>query len=368
VSHPRTEVVLCVNTGSSSVKCAIYDIRGDTATRAADSTVEETGPDALDHALEDLDVAHHRVTAVGHRIVHGGPHLDRPALIDPAVLANLQATVALAPLHQRAALTAIEALTRRYPQLPQVACFDTGFHRTMPEVSRRLALPRALADQGIRRYGFHGLSYEYLVATLGAESLGRAVLAHLGSGASLAAVRDGQSLDTTMGLTPTGGIVMGHRTGDLDPGVLVYLARELAYDAEHLERLVNSEGGLVGLAGDADLRTLLERRARNDGDATLAVEIYCTRIRMQIGAYAALLGGLDTLVFTGGVGAHAPAVRAAACAGLEHLGIAIDTRRNDTDAPIISVEGGAVTVRALETDENVMIARHVGALLATQAE
>ena len=235
----------------------------------------------------------------------------------------------------------------------------------MPETAWRLPLPAALSDRGVRRYGFHGLSYEYVVGTLGAHTLGRAVLAHLGNGASLAAIRDGRSVHTTMGFTPTGGIVMSSRSGDLDPGVLVYAARELGYDPQRMEQLVDAESGLLGLSGlSTDMQTLLSHRAHGDERAAFAIDVFCTRIRMQIGAYAALLGGLDTVVFTGGIGAHAAAVRAESCQGLEHLGIALDEVANTMDAPIISRRGGLVTVRTIETDEDVMIARHTHGVLA----
>jgi len=234
----------------------------------------------------------------------------------------------------------------------------------MPETAWRLPLPWALSEAGIRRYGFHGLSYEYLVATLGAETLGRAVLAHLGNGASLAAVEAGRSVHTTMGFTPSGGIVMSSRSGDLDPGILVYLARELGYDASGLERLIDTESGLRALSGDtADMKALLDRRDRGDERAALAVTVFCQHIRMQIGAYAALLGGLDTVVFTAGIGAHAPAVRAESCRGLEHLGLVIDDDRNTGGEPVISAADARVRVRVLETNEDVMLARHTRALL-----
>jgi acetate kinase len=368
VTRPSTEVVLCVNTGSSSVKCAVYRINDDEEHLLDASSAEGTGAATLTTVLDTLRHLDDRLTAVSHRVVHGGPHHDRPTVIDATLIADLRAVAPLAPLHQQAALEAIAIFTDRYPRLPQVACFDTAFHRTMPEVSWRLPLPRALADQGVRRYGFHGLSYEYIVTTLGADQLGRAVLAHLGSGASLVAVQNGESLDTTMGLTPAGGIVMASRSGDLDPGVLVYLARELGYDPARLEQLVEREAGLLGLSGTSgDMRALLECREAGDQAARMAIAVYCTRIGMQIGAYAARLGGLDTVVFTGGVGAHAPAVRTEACAGLEHLGVTIDAARNAAGAPTISSESSSVAVRVLETDENVMLARHARAALATQA-
>jgi acetate kinase len=359
VTRPDVEVVLCVNLGSSSVKAAVYEVGAGGERRLAAAAVDRAGADAVDETLAKLAVWDDRLTAIGHRVVHGGPHHCQPTRVDDALLADLRAAVPFAPLHLPAALDAIESLRRREPQLPQVVCFDTGFHATMPESAARLPVPRALHDAGIRRYGFHGLSYEYLVATLGAPRLGRAVLAHLGNGASLAAVRDGISQHTTMGLTPTGGIVMGTRSGDLDPGVLVYLAREAGYDPARLDALVDTESGLLGLSGvSGDMRTLLERRAAGDAACALAIEVFCTRIRLQVGAYAALLGGLETLVFTGGIGEHAAPVRAEACRGLGHLGVLLDPGRNDGDAPIISADAAAVTVRVVATDEDVIVARH----------
>ena len=286
-----------------------------------------------------------------------------PERVTPAVLADLRAAVPLAPVHLPAALACIEAIRARHPDVPQVVCFDTAFHRTMPAVSRRLPLPRALHERGIRRYGFHGLSYEYVVATIGATALGRAVIAHLGNGASMVAVRDGAAVDTTMGFTPTGGFMMGTRSGDLDPGVLVHLMTHEGCDAAAIERLVDREAGLLGVSGSsADMRTLLERRA-TDPAAAEAVELYCHQLRKQIGALAAVLGGLDTLVFTGGIGEHAAPVRAEACSGLEHLGVRVDPERNARHDTVISAPGAACTVRVVPTDEDRMIARHTRAVL-----
>ena len=364
VTEPGAAVVLCVNCGSSSVKCAVYELGPNREEQLAVSSVDGSGPDALDEALRVGDPYAATLTGAGHRIVHGGPRHFEPARIDDALITDLQAATPFAPLHLPAALAGIEAVTHRHPGLAQVACFDTAFHRSMPETAWRLPLPSALSDAGVRRYGFHGLSYEYIVARVGADTLGRAVLAHLGSGASLAAVDAGRSVHTTMGFTPSGGIVMSSRSGDLDPGVLIYLTRQLGYDASRLERLIDTESGLRALSGEtSDMRALLERRDSGDERAALAVAVFCSHIRMQIGAYAALLGGLDTVVFTGGIGAHAPAVRAESCRGLEHLGLVIDDDRNTAGEPVISAAGARVSVRVLETNEDVMLARHTRALL-----
>ena len=314
--------VLCVNSGSSSLKLALYEdenriascdvegiglAEGRLGTRDATGRVvrEERGRfsdarAALRAALEGSDAL--RPDAIGHRVVHGGPAHDAPEPVTPRLLAELRTLVPLAPLHLPAALAGIDAVSTLFPGLPQVACFDTAFHRGMPAVAHRLPLPRALAGRGIQRYGFHGLSYEYVVATVGAATLGRAVIAHLGNGASLAAVRDGRPVDTTMGFTPAGGLMMGTRSGDLDPGVLVHLLAHEGFDAASIEHLVDHESGLLGVSGTtSDMKALLEARA-TDPRAAEAVELFCHVLRKHIGAFAAVLGGIDTLVFTGGIG------------------------------------------------------------------
>jgi acetate kinase len=302
---------------------------------------------------------------VGHRVVHGGPAHDRPALVDEDLLAELRALVPFAPLHLPAQIEALEATARRLPGVPQVACFDTAFHRRMPEVAQRLPLPTALWDRGVRRYGFHGLSYEYVSQVVDAADRGRVVIAHLGSGASMVALRDGVPVDTTMALTPAGGLVMGTRTGDLDPGVLLHLLQHEGYDAATLTRLVNDEAGLLALSErTGDLRDLLAAAADDDPRAALALDAYVRSLRMHIGALAAELGGLDLLVFTGGVGEHSSAIRAAACATLGHLGVRLDAARNDDGHGVISAEGSPCEVRVVATDEEVVIARHARALVA----
>jgi len=380
--------VLCLNSGSSSLKFALYDLN-DGEARLASGAVEQIGTgsgrlwlrDAGDRLLEDspgrfpgaraavqaalgalaaLGAA--TPAAVGHRVVHGGPDHDAPERVAPPLLAALRRLVPLAPIHLPGAIEVIEAVAERFPDLPQVACFDTAFHRRMPEVAQRLPLPRALWDLGLRRYGFHGLSYEYIVQSVGAAVLGRAVIAHLGNGASLAAVRDGRPLDTTMGFTPSGGFMMGTRSGDLDPGVLLFLLGR-GYDGAALERLVDHESGLLGVSGmTSDMKTLLEQRA-HEPLAAEAVEMFCYQLRKYVGMMAAVLGGLDTLVFTGGIGERAAAVRWEVCRGLAHLGLRLDPGRNDAHQPVVSTSDSACTVRVIPTDEDLLVARHTRAVL-----
>lgn len=371
--------VLCVNSGSTSLKVAVFDLGADREERRLDAEISGIGAtEALlsirragdDEERRTFRAAGHGSAlaallksggfpvpdAIGHRLVHGGAAHRVPERITSALLQELEAVVPLAPLHLPPALEAIRAAVGHFPRCPQVACFDTGFHRHLPELAQYLPLPQSLWSQGVRRYGFHGLSYEYVLAALGEKRSGRVVIAHLGGGASLAAVRDGRPLDTSMGFTPSGGIMMGTRSGDLDPGVLLYLLRR-GYDAARLERLVEHESGLLGVSGrSADMVTLLANRG--DRGAALAVDLFAYQIRKQIGAFAAVLGGLDRLVFTGGIGEHAAPVRAAACAGLGYLGVYLDAARNAEGATRISADGAACEVLVVATDEDRMIARH----------
>jgi acetate kinase len=368
VSPSGPLVVLCVNSGSSSLKTALFEVEG-TAERALARAAHpvESGDytAALDGALASFDAQGLPLPgAAGHRVVHGGPDHAEPALVDDDVLADLRELVPFAPLHMPAAIAGIDAIRGRW-DIPQVACFDTAFHRHMPELAQRLPLPDSLWDGGVRRYGFHGLSYEYIVGALGAAQLGRAVIAHLGNGASMVAVDGGQSVDTTMGFTPAGGLVMSTRSGDLDPGVPVYLLREQGYDADRLEHLVDRDAGLVALSGGtSDMQMLLEQRER-DGRAALAVDAFCYQARKHVGALATVLGGLDTLVFTGGIGEKAAAVRAGICDRLEHLGVELDDAANAADAAVISAPGGGCVVRVERTDEDRVIARHTSALVSS---
>jgi acetate kinase len=354
--------VLCVNRGSSSLKFAVFD---DSLARVVEGTVEVKGDDerSIETAL-DKAAAAGAPGAVAHRLVHGGPKVHRPQRVTPELLAALRDTVHFAPIHLPPALDCIEAVARRHPGVPQVACFDTSFHWDLPAVARRLPLPRELDDAGVRRFGFHGLSYEYVVSALGPGLGRRAVIAHLGNGASLAALLDGVSIDTTMGLTPSGGIPMSTRSGDLDPGILVFLLAR-GMPAEELEALVSRRSGLLGISGlSGDMRTLL---GAGTADAELAVDQFCYAIRKQIGAYAAALSGLDTLVFTGGIGERAAPVRERVCAGLSHLGIELDRECNRLGEGVVSSPTSRVTVLVVATDEDLVMARHARKVLGAQS-
>jgi acetate kinase len=363
-----TRHVLALNCGSSSLKYAFFEVDERHARALVRDEVEGIGDVVKDHAAAvnaALDgLARMRLPdpdAIGHRLVHGGRDYLKPQRIDDAVMDALRAVIPFAPLHLPDELATVEAARARFPECPQIACFDTAFHRTMSELAARFALPAHFFDEGVRRYGFHGLSYEYVVESVGAQALGRAVLAHLGSGASMCAVRDGRSVDTTMSLTPAAGLVMGTRPGDLDPGLVTYLLRS-GYDVDALERLVNHEGGLLALSGTtADMRRLVEARGR-DPRAALAIDVFCWHARKAIGALAATLGGLDSLVFTGGIGERAPFVRSEIVRGLEHLGIRIDQGKNEANAPVITAPGGSVIVRIVATDEERRIAHHAAEL------
>ncbi|HEV7550439.1 MAG TPA: acetate/propionate family kinase, partial [Candidatus Angelobacter sp.] len=298
-----------------------------------------------------------KLAAAGHRIVHGGPKFTAPQLINDKMKEALKELIPFAPLHLPNQVAMIEAVAAHFPDLPQVACFDTAFHSRMPEVAQRFALPRDLWKQGIKRYGFHGLSYEYVAGTLGPALGRRAIISHLGNGASMVALKDGIPMDTSMGLTPTGGFMMGTRSGDLDPGVLIHLMKA-GYTVDQLEGLVDREAGLLGVSGQTgDMRVLLQK-SQTDPAAALAVQMFAYYVRKFIGAYAAVLNGLDTLVFTGGIGERAAPVRATICSGLEYLGVALDVSANGRNAEVISPPSSPCTVRVIQTDEDLMIARH----------
>jgi acetate kinase len=362
-------VVLCLNCGSSSLKYAVFELGPGSETRIRKGDVQGIGlagaPEdhaaALDRALDEIGPLSARLGAVGHRIVHGGPRHIGPERIDAALLTSLRSLVPLAPLHLPASIRGIEAVSRRRPGLTQVACFDTAFHATLPEVAKTIPLPEEVAGPDVRRYGFHGLSYEYALGTLEKPIPDRIVIAHLGNGASLAAIRGGRSTDTTMGMTPSGGVPMGTRPGDLDPGALLYLLRERGLSVDALADAVDRHSGLAAVGGSSDMRALLEQRDRRPR-AALAVEMFTYALRKTIGAYSAALGGLDLLVFTGGIGEHAPAVRAETCQGLGWMGVELDPARNQRGDAVISAEKSRVVVRIVLADEELMIARHTRAL------
>ncbi|MGZ9275264.1 MAG: acetate/propionate family kinase [Nitrospira sp.] len=388
--------VLTLNAGSSSVKWALFRA-GSPPVRLAAGKLERIGlPDGIltvtDAATGQSDrrttqVADHAAAvqvlidqlaqsgkglsmqAIGHRVVHGGSRYAAPVVVSSEVLEELHRLSPYDPEHLPAEITLIEAFGTQYPQVPQVACFDTGFHQQLPRVARVLAIPRRYEKLGVRRYGFHGLSYAYLMEELkrvaGSDvARGRVILAHLGNGASMAAVRDGKSLDTTMGFTPASGLPMSTRSGDLDPGLFSYLSRTEGMTAEQFQDLVNARSGLLGLSEiSPDMRDLLEQEGR-DERAAEAVALFCYQGKKWIGAYAAALGGLDQLLFSGGIGEHAPAVRARMCEGLEFLGIRLDQGRNEADAAVISIPESRVTVRVMHTDEEIQIAQSVCRLLA----
>lgn len=372
--------VLVLNAGSSSLKYRLVD--GANAV-LLDGTVERIGePDGNtpDHAaaIQTVTAALTEAgapepQAVGHRVVHGGEALTVPTLIDDEVVATIAAQVPLAPLHNPANLQGIAAARRRWPDLPQVAVFDTAFHATIPSAAHRYALPTwTYTDHGVRRYGFHGTSHAWVsraaIAHLGMPAgQTRVVTLHLGNGASAAAVRGGRCVDTSMGMSPLEGLVMGTRSGDVDPAVAFHLMREADLDAAQVEQLLNRESGLKGLAGDNDMRTVHARAAQGDADARLAIAVYVHRIRRYVGAFAAVLGGIDALVFTAGVGEHSPAVRAAVCADLDHLGIAVDAARNAVTvgpATTTAIGTGATEVLVVPTDEEAEIAAQTRALVA----
>jgi acetate kinase len=386
--------VLTVNGGSSSVKFALFDGAGPLERRASGrieriglagtrlvargvgGVVREAAVDASDHrgAAEPLiewverEVGLAAVAAVGHRVVHGGASYSRPEPVRDDLLAELRRIVPYAPEHLPGEIDLIEAFRRLDPSRPQVACFDTAFHHDLPRVAQLVPIPRRFEAIGVRRYGFHGLSCAFLMDELervagAAAARGRVVLAHLGSGSSLTAVHQGRPVDTTMGFTPASGLVMGTRCGDFDPGLVRFLMTAGGLTVESFHAMVNHESGLLGVSGTSpDLRDLLARRG-DDVRAAEAVDLYCYRVRAGLGALAASLGGLETLVFAGGIGENSPEVRGQICGGLGFLGIALDGPRNEAGAPVISAEGARVTARVIPTDEEIMIARGTAAAL-----
>ncbi len=359
-------IVLALNSGSSSFKFGLFRVEGEhleelSATTVANASTQE----AFASFKEFLNKPGIPITlAIGHRVVHGGPALRQHCLITSSVMQRLEAAVAFAPLHMPAALSFIRFAQAQFPGLTQVACFDTAFHAGMPDVARVLPVPQELRSAGVQRYGFHGLSYESIVHALGRDLPDRIVIAHLGHGASVTAVKAGCSIDTSMGLTPTGGVIMGTRSGDLDPGVLLYLMREMKFDAAKLAELVDHKSGLLAISGiSSDMRHLHEAASHN-ADAQLAIQMFCYSIGKQIAAMIAALDGIDLLVFTGGIGENDALVRAAICAHLSWIGINLDEGRNQSTSQPINADSSRCAVRVIASQEDDQIARHTFALAA----
>jgi acetate kinase len=383
--------ILTINGGSSSIKFALFEA-GESLRRILEGGIERIGlpqaafvvkgPTKAESFTRPVAAANHteavkalmdwleeriqrgELSAVGHRVVHGGPKYSEPQRITPAMVKELHQLRSFDPEHLPEEILLTEAFFHRFPDLVQVACFDTAFHHDLPRVAKLFPIPRRYEELGVRRYGFHGLSYAFLMEELariaGAQAArGRVVLAHLGNGASLAAVHDGKSVDTSMGLTPTGGIPMSTRSGDLDPGLVWYLERTEKITAKKFNDMINFESGLLGISEtSSDMQDLLARET-TDVRAAEAVALFCYQVKKTIGAYAAALGGLDTLVFAGGIGENAPKVRARVCEGLGFLGIELEEKRNEAGAALISTDAGRVAVRVIHTDEEYMIAKTV---------
>ena len=360
--------VLTVNAGSSSLKYALFGPGQPPGSVLRGNVDSSSGSDhgaRLDRILEECRKAGQTIGSVGHRVVHGGPRYTKPARVDAALLGELRRISPFDPEHLPAEIELMEAVGARFPDLPQVACFDTSFHRDLPLASRMLPIPRRYAAAGIRRYGFHGLSYEYQVEEL--RRLGgvppRVVLAHLGSGCSLAAVKDGRSVDTTMAFTPSAGIPMSKRSGDLDPALAAFLSRSEGMTADQFHEMTSSQSGLLGISETtADVRKLLEIEGK-DARAAEALEIFVYHIRKTIGAYAAALGGLDALVFAGGIGEKSAVIRERICRGLEFLEIRLDAAKNAAHDALISA--GRTAVRIIRTDEEAQIVRAVREVLGS---
>jgi acetate kinase len=389
-SEPRRDVILTVNGGSSSIKFAVFPAveSGAAGERLLSGQVERIGtagaglsfrkgkePEqkrgaevgtfaaGVDQIIGLLreQMGEARVIAVGHRIVHGGEKLLEHRVIDAGILAELRRVEPLDLAHLPREIALIEGFTQAFAGVEQVACFDTAFHRDMPRVAQLLAIPRRYLDGGLRRFGFHGLSYTFLMDELrriaGEVAMGRVVLAHLGSGASMAAVHGGKPIETTMGFTPTSGLVMATRPGDMDAGLCVYLMHQEKLGVEAMDRFISKECGLLGVSGGvSDMRDLVEKKQRDAGCAD-AFDLFCYQAKKQLAGLAATMGGIDTLVFSGGIGEHSPEARSAICAGLEFLGIRLDEEKNRVGATEISREVERVNVRVIATDEEAVIAR-----------
>ena len=388
------EAILTINAGSSSIKFALFELKNGfecgiegeaegigtsphLLIRANGKLVlEKSWPDDKTLGYEQLlseslnwiekHLGMDRLVAAGHRVVHGGRTFFAPVLITPDVIKDLEALVELAPLHQPHNIAPMHILFKLRPELPQIACFDTAFHHTMPDIAKRIPIPRKYHDQGVLRYGFHGLSYEYISSRLPdiAPNLaqGRVIVAHLGNGASMCALKNGKSVDSTMGFTALDGLMMGTRTGAIDAGVMLYMTQSLNMDADALTSLFYKESGLLGVSGiSSDVRTLLANPAP---EAKEALDLFCFRAAHQAAGLITSLGGLDGLVFTAGIGEHAAPIRAAICARLAWLGIALSMEANNANAPVISTTDSKIEVRVIPTNEELVIAKHTQALVS----
>jgi acetate kinase len=359
--------ILALNSGSSSLKFSVHRVAAGESQLLLDGESEGVpgGADPLHSVTAQLMAARIDVGSVGHRVVHGGPSLRKHCMIDERVLAALYHAAVFAPLHAAPALALIDAARKRFPSVPQYACFDTAFHATMPAEATTLPVARSVTRDGLQRYGFHGLSCESIMRQLGADAPSRVVIAHLGSGCSVTAVRDGASIDTSMGLTPSGGLIMATRSGDLDPGLLIYLLREQNLGAEEMEELLDRKSGLLGVSGSSGDMRALHAAEQGDEQAALAITMFCNSVRKQIAAMTSTLGGADLLVFTGGIGEHDAAVRARICDTMEWMGIPLDSAANEAHSARISADGARCDVRVLPTRENEQIARHAYELATT---
>ncbi|MEO9228557.1 MAG: acetate/propionate family kinase [Devosia sp.] len=397
---PANGRILTINGGSSSIKFAIFEgsspflrtlhggierigVQGTTLTVKGPRPEDNFSQSAFanDHAMAATTLidcivgrlGDDQLAAIGHRVVHGGPDYSKPRRVDPSMIKRLRALSAFDPQHLPEEILLIEAFQHHFPDLPQIACFDTAFHHDLPRVAQLLPIPRSYEALGVRRYGFHGLSYTYLMQELARlegddVARGRIVLAHLGNGASLAAVHNRKSVDTSMSFTPTAGVPMGTRSGDLDPGLAGYLAHIENMSAEQFSDMANLRSGLLGMSGtSSDMRVLLDTEA-TDVHAAEAVAVFCYEIRKRIGAFAAALGGLDTLVFAGGIGENAPVIRDRVCAELAFLGIELDVERNNQTLPVISSDASRVRVRVMRTDEELVIAQAIARLLGSTVQ
>jgi len=361
--------VLVINSGSSSVKYQLVD--SDTGERLGGGAVEEVRDhaSALREVVADVEQLDEPVEAIGHRVVHGGDVFSEPALVDDAVVEAIRELIPLAPLHNPANLAGIEAARRTWETVPQVAVFDTAFHRTLPPWAYRYAVPEPWYEEhGVRRYGFHGTSHDH-VSARAADVLGRPrdeldlIVAHLGNGASMTAVQHGRSVETSMGLSPLEGLVMGTRSGDVDPTVVAHVAEATGRSEADVLADLNRSSGLLGLCGDSDVREITARIDAGDEAADLALDVFCHRIRKYVGAYVAVLGGCDALVFTAGIGEHSAVVRSRVCAGLGVFGIALDEGRNERSAQVISRDDASTAVLVVPTDEERAIAEQTARLV-----